>query len=820
MTSQPAPYARTGVLSRYRLIIAIIAPILALVAFSAWVVEEKMDAYRDSADLLVAAQIARAAQSLTRELENERILSTRAVDPNDLQARYELEAQRLNTDERLKALSAALAMPEIRQRLSDDSNIINAAQLAILRQELDADATPSAASFGYSRAIAGLTSLAATMAPSDLSRVISAYMDLGNVKDRVGRARAMLNTAVKKGEINRQALAENNAESRAFLESFRVHASPQQIRIHDEIVQGPVVGMVERLHRQALSGMLGPDDRKVWDEAHVALLKLYARTEDRMAADMEKVIQDNLKTTRVTFFLVVLGVIILVGLSLESLRRSERRAVLWEEEARKLFRAVEQSPVSVLISDAQGLIEYINPAFTAMTGYHRDEVLGHSPRMLRSDQTPPEVFADLWTSISAGQEWRGEIVNQRKDGSVYWEAMTVAPVKDGDGKVDSFIAFKEDVTEVRNLRLALELEHANLRRIFASTKDLIALAGADGRFEYANPALVDAFGPVMGVHAVDYFQPPIANLGDDTAATRGEWVSDLNGKTYEFSITPVDTPVGEMSALLALHDITTRKQAELAMAEAREAAELSNRAKTEFLATMSHELRTPLNAIIGFSEIIENELLGPVETRQYCDYAHDINESGRHLLTLINDILDVARLEVGRFALSETEMDVGQTIRASVQLVGERAKAAGLRIGEQIPDDLPWLTGDERRIKQTIANILANAVKFTGADGKVTVSARADENGLDIVVSDTGIGIHADDMTKIMVPFGQAESSLSRRFDGAGLGLPLARRFMDMHGGALTISSTPGQGTIVNLHFPASRLRVPPAPEKPHTPHC
>lgn len=813
MTSPPTPYARTGLLSRYRLIIAIVAPILALVAFSAWVVEEKMDAYRDSADLLVAAQIARAAQSLTRELENERILSTHAVDPNDLQARYELEAQRLNTDERLKALSAALAMPEIRQRLSGDSNIIDSAQLTILRQELDADATPSAASFGYSRAIAGLTSLAATMAPSDLSRVISAYMDLGNVKDRVGRARAMLNTTTKKGEINRQALAENNAEARAFLESFRIHASAHQIRIHDEIVQGPVVGMVERLHRQALSGMLGPDDRKAWDEAHVALLKLYARTEDRMAADMEKVIQDNLKTTRFTFFLVVLGVIVLVGLSLESLRRSERRAVLWEEEARKLFRAVEQSPVSVLISDAQGLIEYINPAFTAMTGYHRDEVLGHSPRMLRSDQTPPEVFADLWASISTGQEWRGEIVNQRKDGSVYWEAMTVAPVKDGDGKVDSFIAFKEDVTEIRNLRLALELEHANLRRIFASTKDLIALVGADGRFEYANLALVDAFGPVMGVRAIDYFQPVIANLGDDNTATRGEWMSDLNGKTYEFSITPVDTPMGEMSALLALHDITTRKQAELAMAEAREAAELSNRAKTEFLATMSHELRTPLNAIIGFSEIIENELLGPVETKQYRDYAHDINESGRHLLTLINDILDVARLEVGRFALSESEMDVGQTIRASVQLVGERAKAAGLRIGELIPDDLPWLMGDERRIKQTIANILSNAVKFTSADGKVTVTAKTDANGLDIVVSDTGIGIHADDMTKIMAPFGQAESSLSRRFDGAGLGLPLARRFMDMHGGALTISSTPGQGTVVNLHFPASRLRVFPAPE-------
>ncbi|MBR9971688.1 PAS domain S-box protein [Magnetospirillum sulfuroxidans] len=806
MTAPPTPYEQSTLLGRYRLIIAVVAPILALVTFSAWVVEEKMDAYRDSADLLVAAQIARAAQSLTRELESERVLSARSVNRDDLQTRYELEAQRLNTDERLKTLSAALLMPEIAARVPDRSNILNPAQLGTLRAAVDLDATASAASAGYSRAITGLTALATTMAPADLSRIISAYMDLGNLKDRIGRARVLLSTPNQNGEFNRQSLAENNAEARAFLESFRTHASAPQIKSFDDIVQGPIVGMVERLHNQALSGMLGDKDRQAWDDAHVALLKLYTRAEDHMSSDMEKAIQENLKSTRFTFFLVVLGVIILVGLSLESLRRSERRAVLWEEEARKLFRAVEQSPVSVLISDAQGLIEYVNPAFTTMTGYHRDEVLGHSPRMLRSDQTPAEVFAELWAAIKAGQDWRGEIVNQRKDGSVYWESMTVAPVKDGDGHVDSYIAFKEDVTEIRTLRLTLELEHANLRRVFASTKDLIALIDAEGHFEYANPALEQTFGPVIGLRARDYFQPAIGNLEDDNAPTRGEWVADLNGKTYEITITPVDNAQGAPSALLALHDITTRKLAEMAMAEAREAAELSNRAKTEFLATMSHELRTPLNAIIGFSEIIENELLGPLETRLYRDYAHDINESGRHLLTLINDILDVARLEVGRFALMEMDMDVAQTVRISVQLVSERAKAAGLRIVEHIPDDLPGLHGDERRIKQTIANILANAVKFTAAGGKVTISVQTADNGLDIIVSDSGIGIHADDMTKIMAPFGQAESSLSRRFDGAGLGLPLARRFMDMHGGHLAISSTPGQGTVVTLHFPASRL--------------
>ncbi|OJX79264.1 PAS domain S-box protein [Magnetospirillum sp. 64-120] len=814
MTSPPAPYAREGLYSRYRLVIAIIAPILALVAFSAWVVEEKMQAYRDSADLLVTAQIARLSQSLTRELETERMLSVRSLESGNLEIRAELESQRLTTDERLAALWTAFRMPGLAERLPDRAFVITSDQLRVMRQTLDEDTTARALSTGYGRAIAGLTSLATAMAPGDLSRVISAYMDLGNVKDRIGRARALMANPNGRGEINTQALLEINAEARAFMETFRVHATPRQQELFDELVRGPAVAEVERLHGLAMAGVLGPSKRKSWDEAHVKLLALYSQVEDRIAADMEQNVGDNLKSTRFTFFLVVLGVILLVGLSLESLRRSERRAVLWEEEARKLFRAVEQSPVSVLISDAQGRIEYVNPAFSDMTGYHRDEVLGQSPRMLRSDQTPPEVFADMWQTIGAGSQWRGELVNQRKDGSVYWESMTVAPVRDGDGQVDSFIAFKEDVTEIRSLRLALELEHANLRRIFASTTDLIALVDAHGHFQYANPALEEALGPALGISAQAYFQPPVPSL-DDSAPTRGEWTSDLNGKTYEVVVTQVDNPVGEPSALVALHDITSRKQAETAMAEAREAAELSNRAKTEFLATMSHELRTPLNAIIGFSEIIENELLGPVGTHTYRDYARDINDSGRHLLTLINDILDVARLEVGRFAMVEDVLDVAETIRASVILVGERAKSAGLRIAEHIPDDLPPLFGDERRIKQTIANILANAVKFTPAEGRVSVTAKADENGLDVIVSDNGIGIEAEDMTKIMAPFGQAESSLARRFDGAGLGLPLARRFMDMHDGLLSIDSTPGKGTTVTLHFPAARLR--PLPTKSPT---
>jgi len=237
-------------------------------------------------------------------------------------------------------------------------------------------------------------------------------------------------------------------------------------------------------------------------------------------------------------------------------------------------------------------------------------------------------------------------------------------------------------------------------------------------------------------------------------------------------------------------------------------AEAASHAKTEFLANMSHELRTPLNAIIGFSEIIKSEMLGPLGVERYRFYAQDIFDSGHHLLAVINDILDISKVEAGEFELNEEETDLAHVIDQSLRLVRERAKTKRLAIEVALDPDAPFVLVDQRLIKQCLINLASNAVKFSPGPGRVSVASRIDADGsLAISVTDTGIGIAEEDIAKVLQPFSQVESAFSRSHEGTGLGLPLAKSFIEVHGGSLEIQSTIGTGTTVILRLPAHRLR-------------
>src|SRR5258706_605964 len=244
---------------------------------------------------------------------------------------------------------------------------------------------------------------------------------------------------------------------------------------------------------------------------------------------------------------------------------------------------------------------------------------------------------------------------------------------------------------------------------------------------------------------------------------------------------------------------------------AKEGAEAANRAKSEFLANMSHELRTPLNAIIGFSEIIKNEMLGPVQNNRYLGYAGNIHDSGTHLLGLINEVLDMAKLEAGQVELRDDNVDVGILTEACLRLVEPQARHAKVELSVSLEAGLPRIRVDDRRIRQAVVNLLSNAVKFPPEGGRAVVAGVRRAGGVAISVSDSGIGMSAEQIPIAVEAFGQIDSALSRKYEGTGLGLPIAKHLVELHGGTLTIESTVGVGTTVTIELPPERVVAEPA---------
>ena len=349
--------------------------------------------------------------------------------------------------------------------------------------------------------------------------------------------------------------------------------------------------------------------------------------------------------------------------------------------------------------------------------------------------------------------------------------------------------------------------------------DAIIAYGQDGKIQFANRACLEMTG-CKDVEELERRGLPRFELGDEPgnhslpetlasdSYSRDGILLGKNGTRRPVMVNAARLGLSSRSPMRFYASITDIS----ALVDARERLEKQNvelkaasKAKSEFLANMSHELRTPLNAIIGFSEAITSGLFGPIGNVRYRSYAEDIHNSGHHLLRIINDILDLAKVEAGRITVDESRIDVPDLIEGTCRIVRERAISRSLKLRTASDSPLPDLLGDDRLIKQMLINLLSNAIKFTDPGGSVTVSGTCRDGAIAITVTDTGDGMAPEMIATALEPFGQVDSSLARRHDGTGLGLPLTNSFMRLHGGVLAVESTLGEGSAVSLRFPVER---------------
>lgn len=411
------------------------------------------------------------------------------------------------------------------------------------------------------------------------------------------------------------------------------------------------------------------------------------------------------------------------------------------------------------------------------------------------------------------------------DGSYRYIKTYAYAEPDARGEIGALVGLAEDVTQEVVAREALERSEAKYRLIAEQASDIIHHISPDTRILYVSPSVETVLG--YPIEEVDHFSKFMAHIHPDDLKRlivsfetfmreremlRMDYRFKHNDGHYlwlETTMRAVRNEDGTLKEIISMsRDMSERKKHELQLMEARERAETANRTKSRFLANMSHELRTPLNAIIGFSDMLKLEMFGKLGSPRYVEYAHLINQSGGLLLDLISDILDMSKIEAGKYDLHREMIDVGDVIAQAVKLVAGRADVGGLTMNTNISDAAAALPvyADSRALTQILLNLLSNAVKFTPTGGTVQVSAMAVAGGIRFVVSDTGRGIAKSDIPRLAHAFEQVTNDAELSKQGTGLGLALVRSLAELHGGKIEIESELGQGTSVSVDIPVEAI--------------
>lgn len=474
-----------------------------------------------------------------------------------------------------------------------------------------------------------------------------------------------------------------------------------------------------------------------------------------------------------------------------------------------------------------GEVLFLNEAWSRTTGFTTDETMGRN----LVDYILPEDADEQRRNIALlakGQKtaYRDLTKLKTKKGSYRSVEIVVSMLRQDESKNLRVVGSFTDIEERQRAQQALMEAEKKYKTIWENAAGGIYQLTAEGKFLSANPALAR----IMGYENTDHLIRVVTNAHEELFVepqARLQFLKNNIGRSQDPSLYESEAVRGDGRRIWvqeniravydsrgdiqyyegSIEDITERKESEVQLKAAKVQSDMASRAKSEFLANISHELRTPLNSIIGFSEIIKNEVFGPIEPKSYTEYAGNIFESGRHLLGIINQILDISRIDAGERELNESLVDIRKLCTTCLDLTRTKITQAGIILIDSVPDNLPKLVAEEVAIKQMMLNLLSNAIKFTPHGGRLTISAEMESGKMKISVTDTGAGMSEEQIERASRPFGLVDGRLDKSTGGAGLGLSLVHSLLKLHRGELEILSQRGIGTTASLIFPADRVQ-------------
>ncbi len=482
----------------------------------------------------------------------------------------------------------------------------------------------------------------------------------------------------------------------------------------------------------------------------------------------------------------------------------------------------------VSIADIKGRITFANDRFCEISGYTRQELIGHDHRILKSGEHSADYYREMWQTVAQGRIWHGDICNRAKDGSLYWVRATITPFLGENGKPEEYIAIRTDISAQKRLEAASQRQEMWLRTILDNIGEGVYSLSVDGAVTYLNKegerllgwSLEDLRGKSLH-DCIHHHRPDGTPIPADQCLIRqamhenrlfrsgDEYFIRKDGSLLPVKITgaPLLLDGVRLGSVAVFADASEQRQLQQHLLDAKDAAEKAARLKSDFLSTMSHEIRTPLNGVIGMTDLLLDTRLDSEQT----DFARIIKTSADALMAIVSDILDFSKIEAGRLAIEATDFSLRQTVESTLDVLSGKRTNDNLLLSSFIAPDLPdHLIGDPTRVRQILLNFLSNAIKFTER-GHVTVSAQVAERtaaadgriSLRLAVSDTGIGISAQDQTSLFLPFSQTDSSTTRKYGGTGLGLSITKRLAEAMGGHVGVVSEPGKGSTfwVELSF-------------------